>query len=450
MKKIIYILIAIITVCSNNIFAQKTLSLEDSKKLALQNNAKMKNSRLEAEASEQTRRAAFTKYFPNISANGVMFGASKSMMEIESKGGNLPVYDGNLANLSSASTYAYFPPSTTEMLKKGTLGFLTVTQPVFAGGRIINGNKLAVLGQEVSSDKKRLSEDEISLRTEEQYWQVVSLEEKLITIQKYEDMLRSLLKQVDDAFVHGVVMKNDVLKVKLKLSEVLLNKSKLENGKKLASMALCQYIGIPYDSTLIFNEKLDISGIPQSYYVDNNEALKTRTEYNLLQKSVEAEKLQTNLKLGEYLPQVAVGVSGTYMKLDDSNDRTFGMVFGTVSIPISDWWEASHTLKERSLKEEMAENDLKDKSELLTLQMEKAWQDLSDSYKQVLLSEESKTQAEENMKVNDDSYKNGLSNVSDLLEAEAMLQQAKDQLTDSKANYRTKLVNYLISTGRNK
>jgi outer membrane protein len=448
MKKILCTIVLVMVVCFNQVYAQKTLSLEDSKKLALQNNAKMKNSRLEEDAAGQTRKAALTKYFPNISANGVIFGASKSLMEIESKGGNLPVYDGNLANLSSASTYAYFPPSTTEMLKKGTIGFITVTQPVFAGGRIISGNQLAALGEEVSSDKRKLSEDEISLKTEEQYWQVVSLDEKLITIHKYEDLLRSLLRQVEDAFRSGVVMKNDVLKVKLKLSEVLLNKSKLENGKKLASMALCQYIGVPYDSALIFNDHLDVKGIPQSYYVDNNEALKNRTEYNLLKKSVEAEELQTHLKLGEYLPQVAVGVSGTYMKLDDSKDRTLGMVFGTVSIPISDWWEASHTMKERSLKEEMAQNDYKDKSELLILQMEKAWQDLSDSYKQVMLSEESKAQAEENMKVNDDSYKNGLSDVSDLLEAQAMLQQTKDQLTDSKANYRSKLINYLINTGR--
>jgi outer membrane protein TolC len=117
-------------------------------------------------------------------------------------------------------------------------------------------------------------------------------------------------------------------------------------------------------------------------------------------------------------------------------------------VPISSWWSGSHELEERSIKEEIAKNNFKDNSELLTLQIEKAWQDLSDSYKQYLLCLDSKGQAEENMKVNDDSFKNGVINISDLLESKAMLQQTQDQLTDAKASYATKLSLYLQITGR--
>lgn len=340
------------------------------------------------------------------------------------------------------------PASTMSLMKKGTIGFVNAIQPVFAGGRIINGNKLAALGVEVSEFKAKMTKDEILLKTEEQYWQIVSLEEKQKTINKYEELLKRLLVQVEDAFNSGLVMKNDVLKVKLKLSEVLLNKSKLDNGRKLAAMAFCQHIGIRYDSTLVLKDDLKTGALPQTFYVDKNEALKNRTEYSLLEKSVEAEKLQTRMKLGEYLPQAGIGVSGMYMKLDESKERTLGMVFGTISVPISGWWSGSHELQERSIKEEIAENNFKNNSELLTLQIEKAWQDLTDAYKQYLLSEESKVQAEENMKVNDDSYKNGLCNVSDLLEAQALLQQTRDQLTDAKTNYITKRTIYLQVTGR--
>ena len=117
-------------------------------------------------------------------------------------------------------------------------------------------------------------------------------------------------------------------------------------------------------------------------------------------------------------------------------------------MPISGWWGGSHELQERSIKEEIAENNFKDSSELLILQIEKAWQDLTDAYKQYLLSEESKSQAEENYKVNDDSYKNGLINVSDLLEAQTLLQKTQDQLTDAKTNYIIKTTTYLQVTGR--
>lgn len=448
MKKINFYILLIMMLSLNQVFAQRVLSLEDSKKLALQNNAKSKNSKLEIEASRQIRKSAFTNYFPSISAGGLMWSAQKSLIEMGMQGGDLPVYDGDPANLGSATQFAYFPSSTIGLLKKGTVGYVNAIQPIFTGGRIICGNKLASLGVEVSEFKEKLTKDEIILKTDEQYWQIVSLAEKQKTVQKYEELLNRLLLQVNDAYNSGIVMKNDVLKVKLKLSEILLNKSKLDNGRKLATMAFCQQIGIPYDSTLVLKEELNIPDLPQSYFVDKNEALKNRVEYSLLEKSVEAEKLQTNMKLGEYLPSAVIGVSGMYMKFDESKERTLGMVFGTVSVPISGWWGGSHELQERSIKEEIAENNFKNNSELLILQIEKAWQDLSDAYKQYLLSEESKAQAEENYKVNDDSYKNGLINVSDLLEAQALLQQTHDQLTDAKTNYVVKKTTYLQVTGR--
>ena len=448
MKKIILIILIAILFSFNQAFAQRVLSLEESKQLALQNNAKSKNSKLETEASQQIRKSAFTNYFPSISAGGLMWSAQKSLMEAGVQGGDLPVYDGDPANLANATQFAYFPSSTIGLLKKGTVGYINAVQPIFTGGRIIYGNKLASLGVEVSEFKEKLTKDEIILKTEEQYWQIVSLAEKQKTVQKYEDLLNRLLLQVNDAYNSGIVMKNDVLKVKLKLSEILLNKSKLDNGRKLATMAFCQQIGIPYDSTLVLKEELNIPDLPQSYFVDKNEALKNRVEYSLLEKSVEAEKLQTNMKLGEYLPSAGIGVSGMYMKFDESKERTLGMVFGTVSAPISGWWGGLHELQERSIKEEITENNFKDNSELLLLQIEKAWQDLNDAYKQYLLSKESKAQAEENFKVNEDSYKNGLSTVSDLLEAQALLQQTQDQLTEAKANYLGKKTTYLQVTGR--
>jgi outer membrane protein TolC len=448
MKIIKISLILVILLNISQVSAQRTLTLEESKQLALQNNFKGKNSKLEIEASREISKSAFTNYFPNVSAGGLMFKAQKNLMEIETQGGNLPVYDGDPAHLGSATQYAYMPASTMGLLKDGTIGYVNIIQPVFAGGRIINGNKLAALGEEVSGYQDKLSREEILLKTEELYWQIVSLEEKSKTIDKYEELLNRLLLQVEDAYRSGIVMKNDVLKVKLKLSEVLLNKSKLNNGKKLAAMAFCQHIGIPYDSSLVLNEVLTISDLPQNYFVDKNEAMKNRTEYVLLEKSVEAEKLQTNMKLGEYLPQAGIGLNGTFMKFDESKSRTIGMVFGTVSVPISGWWGGSHELQERSIKEEIAKNNLKNNSELIVLQIEKTWQDLTDSYNQYLLSEESKAQAEENYKLNADSYKNGLITLSDFLEAQATLQQKQDQLTEAKTNYLVKKTTYIQATGR--
>jgi outer membrane protein len=429
-------------------FAAQTLTLGESKQLALQNNYKIRNSRLEVDAAGQKRKEAFTKYFPTVSASGGTFQAQENLLDISTQGGNLPVYDGNPANLVTATQFAYMPGSTIGLLKSGAVGMLTAVQPIFVGGRIVTGNKLAALGEDVSKYQNRLSRSEVLLKTEAQYWLVASLDEKLRTIQKYEELLNSLLKQTEDAYNAGLILKNDLLKVKLKRSEVSLNKSKAENGRKLAAMAFCQYIGMPYDSSLALKDSLSVTDSPQMYHVDNTEALRSRTEYKLLQASIRAEELQTKMKLGEYLPQAGVGVAALYTKMDGGTDRTNSMIFGTLSVPLSGWWEASHTLSERRVKEKIAQNNFNDNSELLLLQMQKAWQDLTDAYEQILLSEEAKTQADENLKMNQVSYDNGLSSITDLLEAQAMLQQTNDQLTDAKASYRTQLILYLQITGR--
>ena len=405
--------------------SQTVLTLEQCKTIALEHNTKMKNSALEVEVSQQVRKSALTKYFPSVSAAGAALRAQD-----------------NLVGLSIAPEFSF------GMLERMDFGAINIVQPVFTGGRIIAGNKLAAIGQEASEDQQTLAKNEVMLKTEQQYWQIVSLQEKLKTIQKYDEMLDSLSKQVDDAYQSGVVMVNDLLKVKVKRSEVKLNKSKLENGQQLAVMAFCQYIGIPFDSTLTLNDSLTVDGNPQSLFVDHSEALNRRTEYRLLQKSVEAEEWQTRLKLGEYLPQVAVGASALYYKLDQMDGKYDRMAFATVQVPISNWWEGSHTMQERSAREEIARNNFHENSDLLLLQMKKAWQDLTDSYKQVALSEESKMQADENLKVNNDSYRNGLTNISDLLEAQAMHLQANNDLIDAEANYKIQQTTYLQVIGR--
>jgi outer membrane protein len=443
----IFSLVAALMIPSQGM-AQRSLTLEECRQLALQNSAKAKLSELEIEAAHHRRKAAITAYFPTISASGSIFKAQDPLMEITTSGGNLPVYDGNPMHIFTATQFAYLPSSTMGLLKSGTIGMVTAVQPIFAGGRILNGNKLASLGEEASGYKNSLARNEVLLRSEEQYWLIYSLSDKLSTIRAYEVLLDRLSNQVEDAYASGLTMKNDVLKVKLKKSGVLLNKTKLESGKKLATMAFCQYLGIPYDSLLTLLTPLDANEPPDVYYSEKTDAVEKRPEYLLLRAGVRSEELQRRMKLGEYLPQAGIGVAGVYMKLDDAKERKLGLVFGTLSIPISGWWEASHALGEQSAKVQIAENNLKDNTELLLLQIEKCWQDLNVPYKQVLLCAEAKNEAEENLTLNQNSYENGLTSVGDLLEARALLQQANDHLTDARAAYRNHLVEYLQATGR--
>jgi outer membrane protein TolC len=299
----------------------------------------------------------------------------------------------------------------------------------------------------VNKSKLVLSKNEVLLKTEEQYWLIVSLNEKLKTLKMVESLLDTIYKQANDANQAGLINRNDVMKVSIKQSEMQINRLKLNNGINLATRAFSQYIGVPYDSTLTLSDTIGIVQTPYSVYLDAAQALSGREEYKLLQQSVKAEELQTRLKLGEYLPEAGVGAGALYYDFNDKGTYNT-MVFASVKIPISDWWGASHSLKERKFKEQIARNTNQNNSELLLLQIQKTWNDLEESFKQIEVDKETIKQAEENLRINNDNYKAGIVNISDMLEAQVILQQVEDQLIDACANYKVKLVSYLQVTGR--
>ena len=393
--------------------------------------------------------SAFTKYFPRVSAGAMAFRMQDPLISESISGGNLPVYDPtNPISIYMATEYAYFPGMEFEALEKGRAGYISAVQPVFAGGRIVNGNRLASVGKEASLLKFKMHQDEVLLKTEESYWQIVTLNEKRKTIRKYQDLLDRLSKQVEDSYRAGISLKNDVLKVRQKRSEVELNKSKLENGLNLAVMAYCQYVGIPYSRGLAFRDVIDTAIKPEALKVKSTEAVRNRAEYRLLKLSVKAEELKTEIKLGEYMPEVGIGAGILYTRFDDGKWTDNKMIFASATIPISDWWDAKYSMDERSVREKIEKNNQNDRTELLILQIEKSWRDLEDAWQQLSLSEISRSQAGENLNVSRDSFDNGVVDVSDLLEAQAIAQEAEDRLIEAKANYRISQIRYLQATGR--
>ncbi|MFO7370541.1 MAG: TolC family protein [Bacteroidales bacterium] len=428
---------------------QNQYTLKQCKKMALENNVQVRNSNLELLASEQVKKAAFTNYFPKISATAMSFRFNEPLFNLDVEGGQLPILatDGTTPPAPVPGQFAYFPGLSLSMLDKGNIAAVTAIQPIFTGGRILNGNSLARVGVDVNAGRLILSRHDALQKTEEKYWLVVSLNEKKQTLAVVAELLDSLHKEASDAWQAGLINRNDVLKVALKQSEVKSAKLKLNNGIRLASMALCQYIGMPYDSSMILVDTLADFREPAAVYVNGDEAVQNREEYNLLQQSLKAERLKTRMKVGEYLPQAGVGVGALYYNIPDEG-ATNSMIFGTINIPISDWWGAAHTIKERKYQEEIALNNSEDQTELMMLQIRKNWNELNEARQQIDIAVETISQAEENLKINRDNYKAGIINISDMLEAQVLLQQAKNMLTDARVYYRIRLNAYLQATGR--
>ena len=403
--------------------AQQAYSLAQCKKLALENNARMKNARLEVSSARQTKEEAFTNFFPSLSASALGYNA------------NQPLVEANLGGMPLA------------LLKNGIVGDITVTQPLFAGGQIVNGNKLAQLGVEVSRFKQEQSEKEVLLTTEVYYWQIISLNEKLKTLAIVEQLVNSLYKDVDAAVKAGVKNRNDLLQVQLRKNSVASDRLQLENGLKLSRMLLGQYVGLKADSLSIESVSFDEPASPEKLRTDHGAALLTTPEYQLLAKNVEANRLQQKITVGKYLPTVGIGASYMYDDLMDK-DNTTAMVFAKVSVPISDWWGGSHAIKKQKFQTMMAQNEQRNNSDLLLIQMQKLWNDVEESYKQVKLAEESVVTATENVRLNTNYYQAGTTTLSDLLDSQLLLQQSRNQHTDAYTQDLIKQTQYLQATGR--
>ena len=426
----------------------QTYSLEQLKDSALHNNFAIRSAQYDIEAASQQRKEAFTKYFPNISGTGLWFNANKAMAQTSLNPAEMipPELGATLAQMFPPEALAALAnPVSISMMKNGVIAGVQAVQPVFAGGQIVNGNKLAKVGEDVSRLQMRLSENEVEKTAEQYFWQLASLQEKMKTVEAVETLLNDICKDVDVAVRAGVAMRNDLLQVQLRQNDIASQKLKLRNGLTLVRMLLSQYCGLR-DTSFVISYQTDAVP-PISSKQDHQQALLGTTEYQLLGKQVEAANLQHKIAIGQNLPSVAVGAGLNYHNLLDKN-HTFAMVFATVSVPISDWWGGSHAIKRKKVEHQQAQEQLQDNAELLKIKMQSAWNSVEESYQQLLLAQLSIEQAEENLRLNRDYYNAGMTKMSDLLEAQMLYQQSCDKRTDAFADYQNKLLEYRQATGQ--
>ena len=451
MKKILSL---IVMGCALSASAQ-TYTLEQIKDSALHNNIAIRSAKYNIATAQQQRKEAFTKYFPNVSGTGLWFNANKGMAQttLNLSESLSPELGAALAqSLPPEALAALGNPVSISMMKNGTIGSLMAVQPVFAGGQIINGNKLAKVGEDVSRLQLQLSENEVEKTAEQYFWQLASMQEKMKTIEAVDTLLAGIHKDVDVAVRAGLVMPNDLLQVQLRQNDIQSQRLKLQNGISIVRLLLSQYCGLRDTSFAIDHSSLTIDHSATQMEKANNGQLsmfnvQCLPEYQLLGKQVEATSLQKKMAVGQNLPSVAVGAGYNYHNLLDNN-HSFGMVFATVSVPISDWWAGSHAIKRRKLEHQKAVEQLEDNAQQLQIRMQNAWNGVEEAYQQLLLAQRSIEQAGENLRLNRNYYKAGISKMSDLLEAQMLYQQSLDRCTDAYADMRLRLLEYKQATGQ--
>lgn len=426
MKTLIYAAMLCASFCPAAAQNDSTLSLQQCIDMAVANNAAMKTAANNTEAARQQRREAFTKYFPEISAQGFGFRTHNYVLQY------------NALDLLKI-----------ELIKHGAMAGVQALQPIFMGGQIVNGNQLAKVGEVVAELQAAQTACEVKVTAEKYYWQLATLKATKTTLATGLELLDTLSRQVEVAVDAGIVTSNELLKVRLQRNEFASKMVDLDNGIKLSRMVLSQYVGAPFTSPVDIDACVpdSVPPYPLELHLDPAEALPHTNDYRLLVNRVKAKKLEKRMEVGKNLPSV-LGGAGWYYHNVLEQGHNYGALMLAVNIPISGWWGGSHAIKRKELEVTNAKLELENLSDMLRINMQNKWDDLTAAHRKMEIAAQAIEQSAENLRLNREFYDAGTGTITDLLDAQTLSQEAKNKYIAAYGDFRTAIADYLAATGR--
>ena len=432
-----------------------TLSLQECREMALENNIESNIAKEQITAADYRVAAYKTNYLPKLSAAGTyLYSDAKFGRTIE--GGNLPTFmpDGQ-GGANPTGGFAFMPDIPLELkVKSAYNASLRVEQPIFTGGKITAAYKMAKTGLEMAQMNEKLSEDEVILLCDEAYWNCVKADAMIETATQFKETLQELQRTVQAAVEEGMTHRKDLLSVQVKMNEAELNLTRAHNAYRLAIMNLNHTIGVPlHNATEVadsFDEDSAINIMPgTSSAID----ITLRPEYALLSKQIEMKEQQVKLIRSDFLPNVGVmGMYGYTNGLELNGEKLFdGANFAamlSVNIPIFNWGEGRNKVKEAKVGSLIAQMQLNHSQQEMTLEANQALNQLNEAQLEVTLSAKSVEQALENKEMSKEMYDAGVETLSDYMEAQTMWQDAMSTLVSAKASYNLAKTKFLKATGR--
>lgn len=437
MKKILSILLILISASAMS--AQEvSLSLKDCIVLSESNNPYILNTYLDIQSSKFQKKEVYAEYFPRLSFRALAMSSYDYFIDIV------------VGPEMGAMAREYELGGAT---KAGFNATISLMQPLYAGGRIATGNKLAKVGIKAAELKHEVNLREKREEIEKLYWEIVALEEKRHTVSHLEELLDVLHKDVTSAMDAGVITESDLLLVKMKKNELKSGKVQLEGGIRLLKMNLFNTIGQRYSllkdvadtlkphlDAIVLSDRLSSLLPPSEYYIPEEEFAAGVTETELLELMVESKKLEKKLTRGEYLPAAGIGVSYGYSSFTTSNFNTIGLA--TISVPISNWGKGSLKLKRLENEVQKAVNEKEYLTSQLLLQARQLWLNLNVTWEQMKIAEENLELAEKTTYDQMARFNAGLVPLSDVLTSQTTMFEATENLIDKQIEYSKALTAY--------
>ncbi len=421
-----------------NFTQAQTLTLDSCLVLARRNNADIRISQLDVERARTVKNQAFTHFFPQLQLNGMGYVAARPMISFALE----DIRSNDMRDLLEA-IYNVFSEETDvtdrlELMKHGFSASVVAVQPIFTGGRILNGNRLASLGEEAASLQAKIKMRDVLEDVESTYYLVVGLKEKEAAVVAAMTLIDSLERVAESALANGLATRADILQISLKRNEINAKRQQLASGIRMSRRLLCNQIGIGYSDSVDFGGDSLLKMHPTVVELSGGHPLQQeshRPESRLLQINVESQKLLKKMTKGETRPQLAlvgIGYYGNAVRNDLSANAVAGF---SLNVPLTDWWGTAHKMKEHNIRIEQAQVAETHFGELMTLEEEKAYNDMMDACMLMRSDSAALQLARENYRLAEINYAAGVTTVSEVLQAHALLLQAENAVTDRRVTY---------------
>ena len=439
MKRTILLLTFVVTVSCMH--AQRMLTLEECRNLAIQNNKELQISGEKIKMADNEKKAAFTKYFPQLSANGAYMWNQKDINLLD-MGALSSSLSSSLGGLAQLPMIQHLMSGVNDMqhldVQNIWVGNVSLVQPVFMGGKIDNYNQITKFAKQLAESMNNLQLQDLIYKTDETYWQVISLVNKKKLADAYVDLLRKMDSDVTAMIYEGVATEADGLSVKVKLNEAEMAQTKVENGLALTRMLLAQICGLSLEEDLsLADEKLDNFPVETTQAsADLNEAFMNRNELRSLDLTTKIYKRKERIALAEMLPNVALAANYfvTNPNVFNGFKNDFAGMFNVgvmVKVPLSGWWEGTYRRNSAKAETRIKTLEWQDAREKIELQVNQSVYKVNEAGKKLIASSRNMENAEENLRRANFGFEEGVIPALNLMEAQTAWVSARSSLIDA-------------------
>lgn len=477
-SQILMTLCAFAMMDSSYLHAQTVLTLEDCRAMALENNGQSKIAKEKVTAAEYDSKAAFANYLPKVSAtalylhNGenINLASSEQQNTLSNIGSSISGIQTSLmgdpqflalymSDASVKNAVNYMVSKMTAADVEGTLnqlgknladnftldiqnvyvGMVSVQEPIYAGGKIRAYNKVTAYAKELAETQLSGEDQKVMVTVDEAYWQIVSVANKLRLTQEYVNLLRQMDNNVNIMKNEGVATAADQLAVRVKLNEAEMTQVKAENGLSLSKMLLCQLCGLPLDSAIVLKDELNETlEIPQDEITYTDEDLcENRPELKSLELAANMYELKSKIVRADYLPTLAL--MGNYIVTNPSahdgiaNDFHGMWNVGVVAkVPIYHFGEGMNKYRRAKSDAIITRYQLDDARGKVTLQVNQYERKIAEADSRLEMALKNMENAEENLRVANIGFKEGVVESSILLAAQTAWLKAHSEEIDAR------------------